>query len=110
MMTVRKRSLWTHIHSGFCKDTRSRCLLDSGYRTGQFHLLRIGLQSHGDFFVQFLDHLFDGAHVAETLTDHETVMIGHPMTFQRFDDLWNLGRQAPVSQVRDFRWTLLVLQ
>src|SRR5213594_3485939 len=29
----------------------------------------------------FLNHLFDGAHVAEALTDHEAVMIAHPMTF-----------------------------
>ena len=28
-MTVRKRSFWTHIHSGFCKDTGSRRVLDS---------------------------------------------------------------------------------
>lgn len=46
----------------------------------------------------------------ERLTDHEAVMIGHPMTFQRFDDLRNLWRQAPVSQFTDFCGAALVLQ
>src|SRR5437867_4427096 len=110
MMTVRKRSFWTHIHSCFCEDTGRRRWLDSGYGTGQFHLLLIGLQSRGDFCVQFFDHFFDAAHVAETLTDHEAVVIAHPMTFQRFDDLWNLWRQAPVPQSGDFLGTLFVLQ
>ena len=97
MMTVRKRSFWTHIHSCFCKDTGSRRVLDSGLRTGQFHLLLIGFQSHGDFFVQFLDHFFDVSHVPERLPDQQAMMIAHPMTFQGLDDLRNLWGQAPVT-------------
>jgi len=69
-----------------------------------------GFGEGGDFFVQLLDHLFNRAHVAETLTDYEAVMLGHSMTFQRLDDLWNLWRQAPVSQLGDFGSALLVVQ
>src|SRR5205823_1483806 len=61
-----------------------------GYGTSRFHLLLIWHQPHRDFFVQLLNHLFDGAHVAEALTNQKAVMIGRAMTFQRFDDLRNL--------------------
>jgi hypothetical protein len=68
MMTVGKRSFWTHVHSCFCQDAGCRSWLNSGYGTGQFHLLRIGLEALRNFLVQFLDHLLDVTHVAQTLT------------------------------------------
>src|SRR6266581_8266242 len=110
MMTIGKRSLRTHVHSCLGQAAGRCSRLDSWYRARQFHLLLIGFQPHRDFFIQFLDHLFDIAHVPERLTDHEAVIIAHPMTFQRFYDLRNLWRQAPVSQFGDFCSAPLVFQ
>src|SRR5947199_6235095 len=111
MMTVGKRSFWTHVHSRLCQNAGGRGRLDPRYRARQPDvLLLIWFQPHGDFFIQFLDHLFDVAHVPQRLTDHEAVMIGHSMSLHRFDDLRNLWRQAPVSKLGDFGSALFVFQ
>ncbi len=68
------------------------------HRARQRYLLLVGLQSHGDFFIQVLDHLFDASHMPKRLSDQEAVMVAHSMTFQRFHNLRNLWRQAPVPE------------
>src|SRR5437867_2891279 len=93
-----------------CQNAGGRGRLDPRYRARQPDVLLIWFQPHGDFFIQFLDHLFDVAHVPQRLTDHEAVMIGHSMSLHRFDDLRNLWCQAPVSKLGDFGSALFVFQ